>query len=108
MKHLIVLAGLSLSLPSFAINTYRTKDHTCSELKEFLRTQRVVQLKYRILGGGTHYYYKGDACRGRRGNNRYRYEARGNTILSGDGKWCFMGYRCYKVDRDDDDRLLSI
>lgn len=102
MKHAIVLAGLILSSSSFAMNTYRTKNHSCSELKEFLRTERVVRLKYRLLGSGVHHYYRNDACRGRRDTYRYKWVARGNSIFSGDGKLCFMGYRCYKeeIDRD--------
>lgn len=101
MKHIIVLAGLALATPSYAINTYRTKDYTCSELKELLRSERVVRLKYRLLGSGVHHYYRQDACRGRRSSYRDRWEPYPNSVLSGDRKLCFMGYRCRKVDRDD-------
>lgn len=102
MKHIIAVATLAIAMPTFAINTYRTKDHSCSALKEFLRTEGVVHLKYRLLGGGTHYYRRQDACRGKRDTYRYKWVARGNSIFSGDGKLCFMGYRCYKEERDND------
>ena len=102
MKAIIAMIALAMALPTFAINTYRTKDHSCSELKEFLRTEGVVHLRYRVTGGANHYYRRREACRGKRDTYRYRWVPRGNSIFSGDGKLCFMGYRCYKEERDRD------
>lgn len=100
MKKLFAMVLALASLQVFAVNTYNVKDYTCSELKTFLREEGVVRLRYRLFGStALHYQNRSEACRGR---SSWDYEPRGNSIYSGDRKFCFMGYRCYKVERDRD------
>lgn len=103
MTKLLAALAVLFSSHIFAINTYDVRDYTCQELKNFLASERVVRLNYRSFFGGTgvHYADRSSACAGRRRSHRTAWEPRPNSVFSADNKLCWMGYRCYKVDRND-------
>jgi hypothetical protein len=99
MKKVLAIFMMVLCTQGFAYNTYKVRDYTCAELKNFLATQGAVNLIYRTGGNRTHFYSRKDACRGRRSD---RWEPRTVSVFSGDRKLCWMRYRCDRHDRDRD------
>ena len=82
----IALMGVSTAQ---AYNTYDVRDYSCSELKQTLNNEGVIELIYQSFFGGTGLHFADrDDC-------GQCYRPISANVKSNTG-WCHVGYKCQK------------
>lgn len=87
-----LIAIAAASAPAFAINTYKSVDFSCANLKALVQREGEVRLQYPPFGSTSVIYSNPDSCPGSVGDDSY--EPTPMIVAAADTWFCSVGYTC--------------